>query len=110
MAGFISERVACILECLAGIIGIRSFRKLRRPMCAAVGHQRPGRARHFVGECHRHNLKGPPRQELREPEIFPRVLLGTPEHGDRPDDENPSQVAVALLGDRPSFCLPPVES
>jgi hypothetical protein len=32
-------------------------------------------------------LEGPPRQELREPGIFPRILLGTPQHSNRPDDQ-----------------------
>jgi hypothetical protein len=38
---------------------------------------------------------------------FPGFLLGTPQHRDRPDDENASQVAVALLGDRPELLLAP---
>jgi 2-polyprenyl-6-methoxyphenol hydroxylase-like FAD-dependent oxidoreductase len=46
-----------------------------------VDHQRPGGARHLVGERHRHDLEGPPRQELREPGIFPGILLGAPQHG-----------------------------
>src|SRR5712671_5788474 len=84
-----------------------SFSKLRRPIGATMGQQRPGRARHLVGERHRYDLEGPPRQELREPEIFAGVLLGTPQHGDRPDDENAPQVAVALFGDRSELLLAP---
>jgi hypothetical protein len=40
------------------------------------------------GERHRHDLEGPPRQELREPGIFPRILLSAPQYGNRPDDKN----------------------
>src|ERR1700689_1178809 len=35
-----------------------SFSKLRRPIGAAVDQQRPGGARHLVGERHRHDLEG----------------------------------------------------
>jgi ABC transporter substrate binding protein len=38
-------------------------------------HQRPGRARHLVGERHRHDLEGAPRQELRQPGIFPGISV-----------------------------------
>jgi hypothetical protein len=52
-------------------------------------------------------LEGPPRKELREPEIFLRILLGAPQDGMRSDDKNAPQVAVALLGDRPKLLLAP---
>jgi hypothetical protein len=45
----------------------------RCPICVAVGQQRPGYARHLVGERHRHDLERPPRQQLGEPGIFPRI-------------------------------------
>ena len=61
-----------------------------------MGQQRPGHASHLVGKCHRHDLEGPPRKELREPEIFLRILLGAPQDGMRADDKNAPQVAVAL--------------
>ena len=72
-----------------------------------MGQQRPGHASHLVGKCHRHDLEGPPRQELRELEIFLRILLGAPQDGMRADDKNAPQVAVALLGDRPELLLAP---
>ena len=34
-----------------------SFSKLRRPIGAAMGQQRPGDASHLVGERHRHDLR-----------------------------------------------------
>ena len=72
-----------------------------------MGQQRPGHARHLVGERHRHDLEGSPRQELREPGILPGILLGAPQHSDRPDDENAPQVAISLLGDRSELLLAP---
>jgi len=41
-----------------------SFSKLRRPIGATMGQQRPGHAHHLVGERHRHDLEEL-RQELR---------------------------------------------
>ena len=60
-----------------------------------MGQQRPGHASHLVGKCHRHDLEGPPRQELREPEIFLRILLGAPQDGMRADDKNAPQMGCA---------------
>jgi hypothetical protein len=40
-----------------------------------MGPQRPCHARHLVGERYCHDLEGSPRQELREPGIFFRVLI-----------------------------------
>jgi hypothetical protein len=45
---------------------------------------------------------------LREPGILPGILLGAPQYGDRPDDENAPQVAVALFGDRSELLLAPI--
>src|SRR5882672_5651975 len=87
-----------------------SFSKLRRPIGATMGQQRPGHARHLVGERHRHDLERSPRQELREPGILPGILLGAPQHSDRSNDENAPQVAISLLGDRSELLLAPVES
>src|SRR3954453_16871115 len=84
-----------------------SFNKLRRPIGATMGQQRPGHARHLVGERHRHDLEGSPRQEVREPGILPGILLGAPQRSDRPDDENAPQVAISLLGDRSELLLAP---
>src|SRR5260370_6939307 len=83
-----------------------SFSKLRRPIGATMGQQRPGRARHLVGERHRHDLEGSPRQELREPGILPGILLGAPQHGDRPAPENAPQLPVPRFA-HPSDLLPP---
>jgi hypothetical protein len=38
----------------------------------------------LLAKRHRHDLEGPPRQQLREPGIFPGFCWGTPQHGDRP--------------------------
>jgi hypothetical protein len=63
--------------------------------------------RHLVGERHRHDLEGSPCEKLREPGILRRILQDAPKHGDRPDDKNAPQVAVALFGDRPELLLAP---
>src|SRR5260370_24680238 len=76
-------------------------------MGALLAQPRPGGARTLVGMCLRHDLEGPPRRELREPEIFLRILPGSPQHSNRSDDENAPQVAVALLGDWPELLLAP---
>src|SRR5215470_2017839 len=86
---------------------LRDCSKLRRPICASMRQQRPGHTRHLVGKCHRHDLEGSSRQEPREPGIFLRVLLGAPQDGMCADDENASQIAVALLGDRTELLLAP---
>ena len=88
-------------------VPLGSCRWLRRSICAAVRQQRPGHARHLIGECHRDDLEGSAGQEAREPEIFLRVLHGATQDGMRADDENTSQIAVALLGDRSKLLLAP---
>ena len=71
-----------------------------------MGQQRPGHARHLVGERHRHDLEGSPRQELREPGILLRdPMARVPRHRIVSDDENASQRAIALLRDRPELLL-----
>jgi len=71
-----------------------------RPINAAVGQQRPGHASTSCCKCHRHDLEGPPRQELREPEIFLRILPGSPQHSNRSDDEK-----CAASSGRPAWRL-----
>src|SRR5262249_57345617 len=47
------------------------------------------------------------RRALRKPRIFSGILQCAPQHGMRADDENASQILVALLGDRPQLLLAP---
>src|SRR5262252_3428574 len=75
-----------------------------------MGQQRPGHARHLVGERHRHDFEGASRQEPCEPGIFLRVLHGALQDRMRANDENASQIAVTLLGDRAELLLAMVES
>ena len=63
--------------------------------------------RHLVGKCHRHDLEGPPRKELRESGIFLRILLGALQDRTRADDKNAPHIAVPLLGDRTELLLAP---
>jgi hypothetical protein len=74
-----------------------------RPIGASPGQQRPGDACHLVGKRNGHDLERSPRQELRQPGIVLRALLGAPQYGMRTDHEKASQVAVALLGNRPKL-------
>src|SRR6516164_4288323 len=46
------------------------------PVVAAAGQQCPGDARQLVRQRYGHHLERSPRQELRQPRIFLRVLLG----------------------------------
>jgi hypothetical protein len=71
------------------------------------GQQRPSDARHLVGQRNGHHLERSPRQKLRQPRIFLRVLPGSPQHGMGPDHKNTPQVAVALLRDRPKLLFAP---
>jgi hypothetical protein len=52
-----------------------------------------------LGKRNGHDLERSPCQELRQPRIFLRALLGAPQHGMRPDHKNTPRVAVTLLGD-----------
>src|SRR5258708_32579908 len=52
-------------------------------------------------------LKGRRARSCVSQGYFPGILLGAPQYGDRPDDENAPQVAVALFGDRPELLLAP---
>jgi hypothetical protein len=44
---------------------------------------------------------------LREPGIFFRVLLRVPQDRNRSDHQNASQIAIALLRDRPELLFAP---
>ena len=71
-----------------------------------MGQQRPGHARHLVGERHRHDLEGSPRQELREPGILPWIHPGRAATANAPTMSIP-QLAISLLGDRSELLLCP---
>jgi hypothetical protein len=59
---------ALTLSCLPSPSPFRQL-QARRLIGAAVDHQRPGVRAPFIGERHRHDLKGPPRLELRSQDI-----------------------------------------
>ena len=71
------------------------------------GRQRPGDTGHLVGERNGHDLEWAPRQQLRQPGIFLRVLLGASQDGMGSNDQDATQVAVALLGDRTKLLFAP---
>src|SRR3984893_2093694 len=77
------------------------FLRRRKPWCPvapSTGQQRPSGADHLVGR-NGHDLERSPCQELRQPRISLRALLGAPQHGMRPDHKNTPRVVVTLLGD-----------
>src|SRR6516164_5062106 len=78
-------------------------RRERRHSIGATPGERPGDARHLVGERNGHHLERSPCQELHQPRIFLRVLPGPPQHGMRPDHKNAPQVAIAPFGDWPKL-------
>src|ERR1700730_5004621 len=82
-------------------------RERRHSIGATPGQQCPGDARHLVGERNGHDLERSPCQELRQPRIFLRALLGPPQHGMRPDHKNTPQIAVTLFRDRSKLLFAP---
>src|SRR6266536_2838790 len=52
-------------------------------------------------------LKGRRARSCVSTGILPGILLGAPQHSDRPDDENAPQVAISLLGNRSELLLAP---
>src|SRR5438067_4005533 len=52
-------------------------------------------------------LKGRRARSCVSQGYLPGILLGAPQHSDRPDDKNAPQVAVSLLGDRSELLLAP---
>ena len=80
--------------------------KRTRPIIgAALGQQRPSYPRHLVCKRYRYDLEGSSRQQLREPGIFFRVLLGVAQDRVSANDENAPHIAVALFRDRPELLL-----
>src|SRR5262245_17368504 len=77
------------------------------PVMATAGQQRPGDAGHLIGERNGDHLERSPRQKLRQPGIFLRIMLGPSQHGMRSDHKDTPQVAVALLGNRPKLWFAP---
>jgi hypothetical protein len=78
-------------------------RELRSPVGSTLGQQGPCDARHFIGQRDRDDLERTPRQELCEPWVFFGVLASTPQDSMRTNDQDATQVAIALFGDRPEL-------
>src|SRR4029453_15395569 len=60
-------------------------------------------ARHFIGQRNRDDLERTSCQELCEPRIFFGMLAGTPQDRMRTNNQDATQVAIALFGDRPKL-------
>jgi hypothetical protein len=78
-------------------------RELRSPVGSTLGQQGPCDARHFIGQRDRDDLERTPRKELCEPWVFFGVLASTPQDSMRTNDQDATQVAIALFGDRPEL-------
>ena len=67
-----------------------------------MGHHRPGDSCDLVGKRDRCELRRAPLQQGGKPRAPLAVgLLGPPDHRQRADDQKPSQITVASLGDVP---------
>lgn len=80
-------------------------RKLRRSIVPSFGHDRPGDARHFVGDGDRDNLDRLLRQQSSDPRMLLRMAPGVLDHRCCAHDEWPSQIAIALLGNAAELLL-----
>ena len=68
---------------------------------SSAHHQCPDDARHLVGQRDGGLLERHAAEQSDRPELLVGLVLGMTEHRRRPHDQQPAQIAVALLGDRP---------
>src|SRR6201995_1270975 len=73
--------------------------KLRRSIASSLGHDRPSDARHLVGNGNGDELGRLLGPQPHDPGMFLRMLPGVSNNGCCTDDEQPSEIAVSLLGD-----------
>src|SRR6478752_132897 len=83
--------------------------KLRRSIVSSLGHDRPSDARHLVGNGNGDKLGRLPGQQPHNPGMLLRMLPGVSNNGCCTDDEQPSEIAISLLGDAAEPVLAPVE-
>ena len=81
--------------------------KLRRSIVSSLGHDRPSDARHLVGNRHGDELGRLLGQQPHDPGMLLRVLPGVSNNGCCTDDEQPSEIAISLLGDAAEPLLAP---
>ena len=85
---------------------LRLSRGHRRSINLPARQHCPRDARHLVGKRNRHNQGRSPRQKLRCPSRGRRPLACEPQNGRRADDQQPSNVWVALFGDAAQTFFP----
>lgn len=73
--------------------------KLWRSIVSSFGHDRPSDARHFVSHRNGDKLGRLLRQQLHNPRMLLRMQPGLSNNGCCTDDEQPSEIAISLLGD-----------
>src|SRR5215207_6782205 len=73
--------------------------KLRRSIVSSLGHDRPSDARHLVGNGNGDELGRLLGQQPHDPGMLLRLLPGVSNNGCCTDDEQPSEIAISLLGD-----------
>ena len=78
-------------------------RKRRHPIGVALGQQRPGDARHLVGQRHRDHLERFAFEKLCEQRILLRLMARVSRHCAGSGHQNSSQIAIAPFRDRPEL-------
>ena len=73
--------------------------KLRRSIVSSLGHDRPSDARHLVGNGNGDELGRLLGQQPHDPGMLLRMLPSVSNNGCCTDDEQPSEIAIPLLGD-----------
>ena len=99
--------VASRSHCQASLGG---YSKLRRSVVSSLGHDRPSDARHLVGNGNGDELGRLLGQQPHDPGMLLWMLPGVSNNGCCTDDEQPSEIAISLLGDTAEAApCPPVE-
>ena len=73
--------------------------KLRRSIVSSFGHDRPSDTRHLVGNGNGDELGRLLGQQPHDPGMLLRILPGVSHNRCCTDDEQPSEIAISLLGD-----------
>jgi hypothetical protein len=96
--------VASRSHCQASLGGCS---KLRRSVASSLGHDRPSNARHLVGNGNGDELGRLLGQQPDDPGMLLRMLPGVSNNRCCTDDEQPSKIAISLLGDAAEPLLAP---
>jgi hypothetical protein len=102
---FFYSAVASRIHCQASSGGCSKF---RRSIVSPFGHDRPSDARNLVGDSNGDELGRILAQQLHDLGVLLRILPGVSNNRCCPDDEQPSKIAISLLGDasEPAPCRP----